>query len=186
MTDQTQEAVTIATMFPLTINGGKGDNKWSVSFESLPDASLAHAVMRGLQEDLNNAGAGLGDDPAKAAERREAVATKYRNADFTRASGERGPVDTVEGVAAQIARETLNAMIKAANEREAAQKLPVTKYSKDQKAAMLAALIKRDGDDFTKRAKARLDERKAAAGRIIEKSGDDILASLGITPKPAE
>lgn len=165
------EPVTFAQ--PLAFTVGKGEAAIALDFASLPVASIARAVRRGIQEDLNNAKASFKDNAEGGKAAVLSKADDYRNADFRRTVGERG---ATQATAESVAREALGVMI--ANAKKANPKYSLTK---EDKAKALAAIMGQNGKTYAAEAERRNKANAAAAESILNIEGATGLAALGIT-----
>lgn len=193
MTDETIITVesALAGIFPMKLIfniGPKAEGvTHEITLESLPPASIAKLVEHGAKQMIGDAKASLNDDESAAREALDRVAQKLRDADFSRASGERGPTDSVEVLMGQIAREEFASLLSAAKASDNADvKAAANAMTKEAKAKAIAALIERDGKRLRAEAQRRIDSRKALAQGVINKSGADVLAALGFAPADDE
>lgn len=187
------QAVQFEGVFPLTVTVGKEklkDGKDNpdcvrVTFDSLPDAAIIHAMKRGLQEDLNNARSSGGAETPESERKANIlrVADKYRAADFTATRGERGPTDSVEVMAAKIGREDFARILDAlleSKDPDVAAAAKATKSDKAARAKALSAYMETEKDRLHKEAAAAIERSKKQAESLTAKTGADILASLQI------
>lgn len=168
MTQVTYAAITQpGSGFTLTIGGTTKKSRFTpvpvtINWADLPDEAKAFAIQYGVKQYLADGGAGA-KDQAEFAEGVQERLAKLESGDFSRAKGERQASDSVEVVAKQVARERIDAVLKAKG----------VKPDKEQKAKLVEQYLEKYADQCKEEAERRIASRKVEIDLDLE----DLLAA---------